>query len=193
MPSITDYSQVLARLRADGLICNYPNGGSFGLPGQVQPLIRGWIGPDDPTIRPNMLPFTQRVPNPYESNLARRAVEFWTGSFSSPAWLMPAAHWAFELDHGHGPWLDPLLVELGIHPSSLTGRNNAAAIEFLAGEHARFETAIVRLLENLSASDFTIAFPGHPIVCMIHHHKQLWWMTADPVLYDRICLPNVHR
>jgi hypothetical protein len=35
------------------------------------------------------------------------------------------------------------------------------------------------LLENLAQSDFTTAIPDHPVICRLHHHKQLWWTGAE--------------
>jgi hypothetical protein len=31
----------------------------------------------------------------------------------------------------------------------------------------------------LLGSDFTLAFVGKPVLCTVHHHKQLWWQTTD--------------
>jgi hypothetical protein len=92
---------------------------------------------------------------------------------------MPASHWSFELTHGNGPWLTPLLQKIGVDPNCLTHLTIAAAIEFAPGHENQFSQLIQGLLENLTASDFYITFPHHPAICMLHHHKQLWWVTTD--------------
>ena len=37
-----------------------------------------------------------------------------------------------------------------------------------------------RLLEMLLGSDFMLAWLDHPVLCTLHHHRQLWWQTTDP-------------
>ena len=34
----------------------------------------------------------------------------------------------------------------------------------------------------LLSSDFMLAFlgPRQPVLCTLHHHKQLWWTTTSP-------------
>jgi hypothetical protein len=179
MPRIIDYPAVLERLTKQGLRCNYFNGGSFGFAGATNPVIRGFLGPEDPTIRAEMRGMTRRVEPPYERNLADAAARVWRGHLPGPVWVMPASHWSFELSHGNQHWLPGLLQTIGVDSKGLAGRTNAAAIEFQAGEDAGFGELVACLLENLTASDFTLAFPGHEVVCMIHHHKQLWWVTTD--------------
>ena len=89
------------------------------------------------------------------------------------------SHWAFELGHGSHVWLPPVIEQLGLDPGLLENRNNAAAIEFSAQEPEGLECLLVRLLEMLTGSDFMLAFPGYPVLCTLHHHKQLWWQTTD--------------
>jgi hypothetical protein len=43
---------------------------------------------------------------------------------------------------------------------------------------------------NLAGSDFALAFPGRPVICTVHHHKQLWWTTTDPEIHKT--LETVH-
>jgi len=93
---------------------------------------------------------------------------------------MPASHWAYELDFGSREWMPPLLEHIGIDPGLLQARTTAAAIEFTQEEAGPLEHFVTRLLEMLSgSSDFSIAFPHHAVICMLHHHKQLWWTSAE--------------
>lgn len=180
MPSIIDYQHVLAQMTAQRLVCHYFNSGAFGFPRGVTLHVQAWIGPDDPTIRPEARSFVRPVPPPYESTLATLASRFWQDHLQAPAWIMPMSHWAFELEHGSRDWLPPLLRAIGVDPDALRSRNNAAAIELQPSETAAFEHLVSGLLTHLAASDFTIAFPHQPLLCTLHHHKQLWWMTDRP-------------
>lgn len=187
MPSIIDYPQVRDRLLAAGLVSNYYNGGAFGFPKTITPAISGWIGPDDPSIRPEMKPRTHQVPPPYEQNLATDLTRAWThADLGAEAWIMPLAHWAFELDFGHAAWLPRLLTSISIDPHQLHGRTDAAAIAFNRAESAAFIPFIERLLAGLTASDFIAVFPDSLVLCTLHHHRQLWWQTKDQPLLDRI-------
>jgi len=179
MPSIIDYSIVLQSLTSQGLICHYYNGGSFGFPESATPMIRGWIGPADETIRAAARDHIRQVPPPFEATLSDWASRAWRGILPGKVWIMPASHWSFELSHGNGHWLPDLLRNVGIDPGLLIGRTDASALEFLPDEPDCFKLVVQGLLSGLSASDFTMAFPGLDAVCMIHHHKQLWWVSAD--------------
>jgi hypothetical protein len=101
------------------------------------------------------------------------------------------SHWAYELDYGSRDWLPALVEHIDLDPGLLLGRNNAAAIEFSTSESHHFRHFTQRLLEMLMASDFMLAFVGQPILCTLHHHKQLWWTTTDPkvikVAEDAVC------
>lgn len=183
MPRIIEYPEVLKKLTAQGLVCLYPNGGAFGFPRSQRSHIRGWIGPVDPTIRPDMLARTRPVNPPLEHNLAESAALAWTKFLPGPVWIMPASHWSFELSHGSGQWLKESIENLTLDSAPLLNRTDAAAIEFSSGETSLFRGLVEKLLQNLVASDFCLAFPGHATVCTLHHHKQLWWVTAsDSVL-----------
>src|SRR5271167_4369083 len=102
MPTIIDYPIVLRRLESEGFKCHYPNGGSFGFPmgGQV----RGWMGPVDETVRPEMRLLARSVKEPFEENLAKWAARAWRQILPGNVWLMPASHWSFELTHGNQSW-----------------------------------------------------------------------------------------
>jgi len=182
MPCIIDYPIVLRQLESEGLKCQYFNGGSFGFADPAAAQVRGWIGPADETIREEMRRFVRGPGEPHVDRLVEWASRAWIGVLGGRVWVMPASHWSFELEYGNGAWLPGLLGEIGIDPKLLMGRTNAAAIEFQAGEEQGFRWLIGGLLSGLTASDFTLAFPGRATVCMIHHHKQLWWMTMDELI-----------
>jgi hypothetical protein len=180
MPWIIDYAVVVEQMRLQKLKCNYYNSGAFGFadPAGVQHV--GWIGPDDPTLRPAAREVARPVPAPYEANLAEMLTATWLKHFPGRVWAMPMSHWAYELDYGSRDWLPALVEHIDLDPGLLLGRNNAAAIEFSTGEAHHFRHFTQRLLEMLMASDFMLAFVGKPILCTLHHHKQLWWTTTDP-------------
>jgi len=184
MPSIIDYQIVLDRLTAEGLECHYYNGGSFGFVAAAE--VRGWIGPRDGTIRPELGKFTRSVPEPFAATLAELAARAWREVLAGNVWVMPASHWSYELNYGGREWLAGLLGGCGIDSRLLIGRTNAAAIEFLPGEEAGFEDFIRGLLEGLTISDFAMAFPGRAAACSIHHHQQLWWVTNNRQLALRL-------
>jgi hypothetical protein len=119
------------------------------------------------------------VGEPYEANLAAAAVRIWQEYLPGDVWVMPAAHWAYEMSDGSRDWLPAAVEKLGLDPVLLRDRNSAAAIEFSMGESGQFQGFVQRLLERLHQSDFTLAFAGRGTVCTVHHHKQLWWVTTD--------------
>jgi hypothetical protein len=186
MPWIIDYDIVTERMREQRLKCNYYNSGAFGFadPAGVRHL--GWIGPDDPTIRPAARAFTRPVPPPYEQNLADRFVRAWREHFPGRVWAMPMSHWAYELDFGSRDWMPALIEHIGVDPGLLEGRNNAAAIEFGPADAEHLHHFVKRLLENLMSSDFMLAFVGQPILCTLHHHKQLWWTVRGDEVIEKL-------
>lgn len=186
MPRIVDYPDVLNRMESTGLRCLYHNSGAFGFPNDVRTFVRGWIGPDDQTIRTEAQSFVRRVAAPYEQALATLAGRAWSELLPGVVWVMPKSHWSYELQFGSQAWLPGLLEDLGIAPALLVARNNAAAIEFGPEEVGPFTHFTAELLGNLLGSDFLLAWSGRPIVCSVHHHKQLWWVTSDPELADRL-------
>ena len=195
MPRVIDYADVLASLTAQGLQCNYPNGGSFGFGRSAGTHIRGWIGPADSTLRPAVVEMVRNVSEPYAANLAAAATRAWQRYLAGNVWVMPASHWAFELNDGSRQWMPGLLKEIGVDPGPLRGRNSAAAIEFSSAETREFGVFAQGLLEKLGQSDFTMAFAGRGTVCTLHHHKQLWWVTADPQVAEGLDIemqPGLH-
>jgi hypothetical protein len=184
--TIIEYQNALQRLGRQGLVCNYFNGGAFGFAQGVEAGILGWIAGEDPTIRPEMRANVRPFPPPAEEHLARASVAAWTDQLPGPAWIMPLSHWAFELDFGSKAWLPNLLQSIGIDPHQLAGRSDASPLEFGLEEAPDFEQFVQTLLENLTSSDFMLAFPDHPALCTIHHHKQLWWISSDRALIGRI-------
>ncbi len=118
--------------------------------------------------------------------MARAAVAAWLKELPGPAWIMPLSHWAFELEFGSKNWLPNLIETSGLDPAVLSSRSNASPIAFLPTDETLLVKFIQSLLENLTSSDFMLAFPSHPVLCTIHHHKQLWWTSSDKPLIERI-------
>ncbi len=189
MPSIRPYPEVLLAMQSMGLVCNYHNSGAFGFPRGTPSVYRGWIGPDDPTIRPAVREFVRQMPPPHEPNLARMARDVWLRLSEGPAWIVPMSHWAFEMDHGSRDWLPGVLDEMGIDSAVLTPLNNAAAIEFGRDEGEAMNLFVEKLLGRLSASDFALLLPRFPLVCTIHHHKQLWWVCQSEEIMAAVAVP----
>src|SRR5215213_4932574 len=86
---IVDYDTVLQTLLAQGLKSLYYNSGSFGFPDAVTTHTLGWIGPPDPTIRADAIPFTRQIPAPHVQNLTARARRVWQAHVPGVVWAMP--------------------------------------------------------------------------------------------------------
>lgn len=181
MPRVLDYPTTLSTLQGQGLRSLYYNSGAFGFPAGTLGLgYVGWMGPNDPTLRPHMLPLASPVPPPYPPTLARLASRAWSTFLPpGPAWVMPMSHWAYELDFGSHDWMPDALSEIGLDPAPLAECSTGNAVEFAATERSQFEQLLTRLLEHLRMSDFMLAFPGHPVLCTVHHHQQLWWQSPN--------------
>lgn len=186
VPRIVEYSDVLQKMESMGLRAAYYNGGVFAFPKSIPTRFAGWMGPPDDTIKAEVRTFARQVPAPFESNLAKLLSKVWQQAFPGPAWVMPAHHWAYELDFGSKKWMPAMLESISINPAILQSRTDAAAIEFSVEEATELERVVSGLLENLTGSDFAIAFPDRPAVCLLHHHKQLWWTTADDRIADSL-------
>ena len=68
MPSIVEYDRVLKAMAEQGLICQYYNSGAFGFGKGVPIYYTGWLGPEDPSIRPEarrMPAYCPPVPAPW--------------------------------------------------------------------------------------------------------------------------------
>ena len=182
MPWIIEYEVVLEHVQKHGFKSNYHNSGAFAFPDSPAPApqVRGWLGPPDETIRPQMRPLTRQIPEPHEENLAKLCTKVWRDHFPARVWAMPMSHWSYELNYGSRDWMPALIENIDLDPGLLEGRNNAAAIEFSLEETSLAQYFVQRLLEMLLGSDFTLAFVGKPVLCTVHHHKQLWWQTTDP-------------
>ncbi len=179
MPRIVEYPVVLDRMRQETFRCLYHNSGAFGFPPEPPVHTFAWIGPEDPSLRASAKPFTSPIDPPYIPNLMRFFSAAWRDHLRGNLWLMPMSHWAFELGHNHAPWLADALRTIDVDPTGLESLNNAAAIEFPPEEEADFTMLAGVLLANLRGSDYMIAFPAKPALCMLHHHQQLWWTTPD--------------
>jgi hypothetical protein len=186
LPAIIDYSSVQARMKSAGLVCNYHNSGAFGFSAKSKVIIYGWIGPGDATIKPTLLEQVKMVTAPYESNLAQLAALVWETVLPGTVWIMPMSHWHFELHDGSRDWMPQALQEISVDPKQLEDRADGSALEFVIAEKESFTRLLTGLFTNLRVSDFLLAFPDRPVVCMVHHHKQLWWQTTDPMLAGAI-------
>jgi hypothetical protein len=186
MAAIVDYATVLERMHALGLSCVYYNGGSFGFGRGEDVKIVGWLQEPDPTVRPG-LGATVMVPLPVE-NLGLMLDEVWQQCLPGPAWVLPKAHWSFELGHGNGPWLREALEAIGIDPAALESRTDAAAIELPQTRDADGHLASLAsvLMRHLKTSDFAVLFPDHRHLVTLHHHRQIWWQTTDAAFADRL-------
>jgi hypothetical protein len=190
MIALIEYHDALNHLVTHGLKCNYPNGGAFGFPAKSGAFIRAWVGPADSTIRAEVRVETRQIDLPFEANLARLLQLAWQRVLPGNAWIMPGSHWSFELRHGSRDWLPDLIRSIGLDPETLAARTDGSAIEFSSDESEKLREFVRTLLEKLQGSDFFIAFPGHPIIGTLHHHKQIWWVTPDAGLLaglDKLC------
>jgi hypothetical protein len=186
MAAIVDYSLVLSRMLSQGMQSLYHNSGAFGFSPEMKTHSCGWIGPADPTVRPEAARLIRSVPPPHEVNLTNLLLKLWRDRFGGPLWVMPRSHWSYELQFGSRGWMPDLLRQVGVDPTSLIERNNAAALEFDGAESVPAALLLERLLEKLRGSDFALVFPDHPVLCTLHHHKQLWWVTTDVELAAQI-------
>jgi hypothetical protein len=179
MPFIVDYPLVLADQTSAGLKSLYYNSGAFGFPNGVETTSIGWIGPADDTIRPAALPLVRTVSEPYPATLAKLLATVWQERLPGDIWIMPKAHWAYELDFGNKGWLPDVLRSIGVDPAILIPRSNGAAVAFKLDEVQPLVTLVEALLGQLTGSDFAAAWPGRRVACTIHSHQQLWWTTDD--------------
>ena len=187
MARIVDYDTVLQTLLGQGLKSLYYNSGSFGFPPGVTTHTLGWVGPPDPTIRPEALAVAKQIPQPHVQNLTALALRAWRECAPGVIWVMPRSHWAYELDFGSREWMPAALASVGIDGKELEPLTTGAAIEFQPEQADEFRGFLSSLLENLSgSSDFQLAWPSRPLVCTVHHHKQLWWTTPDDALHRAI-------
>ena len=109
MPQIVDYPIVVERMTALDMKCLYYNSGAFGPTDHRATKVVGWIGGEDPTIRPEARALASIVAPPAEQNLTRLVELAWNTILPGPIWFMPKSHWAFELDFGNHAWLSPAL------------------------------------------------------------------------------------
>jgi hypothetical protein len=148
-----------------GLKCVYPNSGAFGFAGGGTGRVVGWVSGADSTIKPGLAADLSVVPR---DRLAQKLVDRWQRDLPGPAWLVPKSHWSFELQHGNGEWLAPLLLDAGVDPAELVNRTTAAAIEFLPDEAQRLVPLAHELLQRLTQSDFAVLFPPRPVLVTLH-------------------------
>jgi hypothetical protein len=137
MPRVIDYATVLIALSAEGLRCNYPNGGSFSFDDETAVQTLGWIGPADSTIKPAVRPLVRAVARPYETNLVALASQVWLQYLPGDAWIMPASHWSYELNHGSRDWMPALIREIALDPAALIHVDGSKAFQPFPGHLAR--------------------------------------------------------
>lgn len=191
MPRIVEYSHVLDAMHAMRLQSLYFNSGAFGFGNAVDARSAGWICADDSSLRPEAQKLARLVQGPPEQKLPQMLTRAVAQVLPGPVWVMPKSHWAFELDFGSKTWMSRALKEIGIDPGLLAPRTTGDAIEFGLDELPQFTTFMTRLLTNLFGSDFALASPARPLVCTLHHHKQVWWTTTDmPMLKALEQLPG---
>ncbi|HZZ42817.1 MAG TPA: hypothetical protein VFE58_07755 [Tepidisphaeraceae bacterium] len=181
MPSVIDYPTVLKTMESTGFKSLYYNSGAFGFTEKHGVSYLGWTTSDDPTLRPEMRALAIQVERPAE--LARRA---WQEYLPGLVWVMPMSHWAYELDFGSRDWMPTALQQAKIDPAELNSLTTGNAIEFTMKEGVEFALLVDRLLDNLKMSDFMLAFPGMPVICTVHHHRQLWWASNDLQLLGKL-------
>jgi hypothetical protein len=186
VPRVIDYSLVTDAMRRGGLVSLYHNSGAFGFAEGVTTRSIGWVGPPDTTIRPAARPLVRHVPPPHERNLAELAAVVWLTHLPGPAWVLPKSHWAYELDFGSREWMPEALESVGVDPAVLAPRNDGSAIQFEPAERDAFARFVEALLGGLLGSDFALAFPDRPVMATVHHHKQIWWTSADADFLDAL-------
>jgi hypothetical protein len=179
MPRIINEIDVRAPMEAGGFVSLYHNSGAWGFGRDADVKTIGWLGADDPTIRPEARRLIRHVPEPFAMTLARRLEQMWLSHLPGEAWLSPRSHWHYELQFGNRELLESLLPAIGIDPARLRDRHGNVALAFATGEAGLLTDTVKRLLESLCQSDFQLTFPTHRTICTIHHHGQLWWQTID--------------
>ena len=177
MPRVVEYQAVERQMAAQRFVSLYPNSGAFGYPRDIPTHSVGWITGDDPTIRPAARELTISVAG--VPQLVQLASDTWQDRFPGDAWIMPKAHWAYELDFGSGQWMPDLLRSVGVDAGQLGLRHDGSALAFESADADAFARVLQGLLENLLGSDFQLVFPNHDLVCTIHHHRQLWWTSPN--------------
>jgi hypothetical protein len=186
MATIIDYPNVLQRLQAEGFRGLYHNAGAFGFPADASVRTIAWIGADDPTIRDAARSFVRPIAPPHESTLACLFRRAWIEHLPGPLWVMPMSHWYYELHFGNAEWLPAALQAIDVDPQLLRERNDGAAIELPMSDWPQAESFVEDMMRRLGGSDFLAAFPGKAALCMLHHHKQLWWQTTDAALSESL-------
>lgn len=185
MPRLIDYAAVVTSMTSQGFVSLYYNSGAFGFPDGAPTLSVGWVCGEDPSIRPAARPLARRVPAPCQAHLATFATRVWLEHLPGPLRLTPQSHWAYELDFGNHTWLPAALEQAGLSAdqvNALAARHDGSAVEFSPEESMPFERLLLTFVANLFGSDFLLTWPGRPVACTVHHHKQLWWTTTDQAL-----------
>jgi hypothetical protein len=186
MPRIIDYPIVLDQMTKEGFRSLYHNSGAFGFAASASTVSRGWIGPVDPSIRAAAMLLVRQIHEPFAQRMTGMMIQLWQQSLPGSVWVMPKSHWAYELEFGSREWLPEVLNKIDVDPAKLLPLNNAAALEFQAGESESLGYLVRELLLYLVGSDFQMVFSGRRTICTIHTRQQLWWTTADPIIAERM-------
>jgi hypothetical protein len=173
MARIIDYSEVQKTMREQGFVSLYHNSGAWGFAEGTTVEVVGWITTDDPTIRESARALTRKVEPSQLASLLQQACT----SLKDDAWLMPKSHWHYELHFGNRELLEAILPTIAINPALLRERNDGSVIAFTSCDE--LSAFVERMLDRLAGSDFLIAWPHAKTLCTIHHHKQLWWQSAQ--------------
>jgi hypothetical protein len=188
MPKIIDYPTVLDRLTKQGLKSLYHNSGAFGFSDGIKTVSRGWIGPEDASIRESARAMVRKISEPYAERMTELMLGLWLECLPGAVWIMPKSHWSYELEFGSRDWLPGGLEQIGIDATSLAPLNHAPAIEFVEREKQQLGFFVQKLLTQLVGSDFQLVFPGHDTICTIHTRTQLWWTTSNLTVANKLDL-----
>jgi hypothetical protein len=174
VPRVVDYEIVKQTMAQRGFVTLYHNSGAFGFASATEVWNAGWVEAEDSTIRETARALAQVVPSMTEK--FANTLEQLPGD----VWLMPKSHWHYELHFSNRELLESLLP---VDAELLRDRNDGSAISFSADERSALVDVVRRLLQGLRGSDFILAFIDARTLCTIHHHKQLWWQTANALVH----------
>src|SRR6476661_6383075 len=143
MPVLVDYPVVLETMQRQGFKSLYYNSGAFGFADAAGVGHVGWAIGEDSTLRPAARELVRRVEPATVERLSELAAEAWERFFPGVAWVMPMAHWAYELDFGSREWLPGLLAGEGLDVGVMQGLTTGNALQYSTGERQNY-AGIVR-------------------------------------------------
>jgi len=163
----------------------YYNSGTFGFVETSDETYVGWIGQEDPTLRPNMRELAVRISAPVPQNLAGLVRQLWE-SVGGPIWFTPGSYWAYELQDGGEHYMPALLRSVKIDPQPMEDLNQGSALEFCQDEIDVSSDFLRAVIEQTQITDYGIIFPNAPIIGLVHHHRQIWWRVKDATWQTRL-------